>query len=66
MKVEHKAPQNDPTLGSFDCHAICYRTEVNNTNSAPIQVVWFQFFIEHDGQWTIGWKADVQAKYLGD
>lgn len=22
--------------------------------------------IEHDGAWTIGWKADVQAKYLGD
>ncbi len=22
--------------------------------------------IEADGQWTIGWKADVQAKYLGD
>lgn len=21
--------------------------------------------IEHDGRWTIGWKADVQAKYLG-
>lgn len=21
--------------------------------------------IEHDGVWTIGWKADVQAKYLG-
>lgn len=21
--------------------------------------------IEHDGAWTIGWKADVQAKYLG-
>ena len=21
--------------------------------------------IEHDGDWTIGWKADVQAKYLG-
>lgn len=52
MKVEHKTPQNDPTLGSFDCHAICYRTEVTNTNSVPIQVVWFQFFIEHDGQWS--------------
>ncbi|EBA12692.1 arsenate reductase family protein [Roseobacter sp. CCS2] len=22
--------------------------------------------IDADGQWTIGWKADVQAKYLGD
>lgn len=22
--------------------------------------------IEADGTWTIGWKADVQAKYLGD
>ncbi|MCK0096308.1 arsenate reductase [Yoonia sp. F2084L] len=22
--------------------------------------------IEADGQWTVGWKADVQAKYLGD
>ncbi|PJI91202.1 arsenate reductase-like glutaredoxin family protein [Yoonia maricola] len=22
--------------------------------------------IEVDGDWTIGWKADVQAKYLGD
>lgn len=22
--------------------------------------------IEMDGSWTIGWKADVQAKYLGD
>jgi arsenate reductase-like glutaredoxin family protein len=22
--------------------------------------------IEHGGAWTIGWKADVQAKYLGD
>lgn len=22
--------------------------------------------IEADGAWTIGWKADVQAKYLGD
>ncbi|SIT82078.1 Arsenate reductase, glutaredoxin family [Yoonia rosea] len=22
--------------------------------------------IEVDGGWTIGWKADVQAKYLGD
>ncbi|MEL7181890.1 MAG: ArsC/Spx/MgsR family protein [Pseudomonadota bacterium] len=22
--------------------------------------------IEADGIWTIGWKADVQAKYLGD
>ena len=22
--------------------------------------------IEVDGAWTIGWKADVQAKYLGD
>ena len=22
--------------------------------------------IEVDGIWTIGWKADVQAKYLGD
>ena len=22
--------------------------------------------IEHEGHWTIGWKADVQAKYLGD
>ena len=22
--------------------------------------------IEADGQWTIGWKPDVQAKYLGD
>ena len=21
--------------------------------------------IEHDGVWTIGWKADVQARYLG-
>jgi arsenate reductase-like glutaredoxin family protein len=21
--------------------------------------------IEHDGAWTIGWKAEVQAKYLG-
>lgn len=21
--------------------------------------------IEKDGQWTIGWKADVQAQYLG-
>jgi arsenate reductase-like glutaredoxin family protein len=21
--------------------------------------------IEHGGAWTIGWKADVQAKYLG-
>jgi len=21
--------------------------------------------IEHDGAWTSGWKADVQAKYLG-
>ena len=22
--------------------------------------------IEADGEWTIGWKADVQAKHLGD
>ncbi len=22
--------------------------------------------IEADGQWTIGWKADVQAKWLGE
>ena len=22
--------------------------------------------IEADDQWTLGWKADVQAKYLGD
>lgn len=22
--------------------------------------------IEAEGQWTIGWKADVQAKYLGE
>lgn len=22
--------------------------------------------IEMDGAWTLGWKADVQAKYLGD
>ena len=22
--------------------------------------------IEVEGQWTIGWKAEVQAKYLGD
>jgi arsenate reductase-like glutaredoxin family protein len=22
--------------------------------------------IEHGGAWTIGWKPDVQAKYLGD
>ncbi len=22
--------------------------------------------IEADGEWTIGWKPDVQAKYLGD
>ncbi|MFT6074172.1 MAG: arsenate reductase-like glutaredoxin family protein [Yoonia sp.] len=22
--------------------------------------------IEHNGAWTIGWKPDVQAKYLGD
>lgn len=22
--------------------------------------------IEHEGVWTIGWKADVQARYLGE
>ncbi len=51
MNVTHKMPVEDPSLGSFTCEAICYRTEVENNHSFPIRIVWFQFFIEQDGEW---------------
>ena len=51
MRVEHKLPTRDPSRGSFEGEAICYRTEVTNTNDVSIRVIWFQYFIEQHGQW---------------
>lgn len=45
MKVEHKKSQSAPSLASKPGNKYFYRTEVTNTNSVPIRIIWFEFFM---------------------
>ena len=51
MNVSHQRPLDDPARGSFHGTALCYRTEIANTNTQPIRIIWFQFFRQVDGVW---------------
>ena len=54
MKVEHKKSQAGPSLASKPGDKYYYRTEVTNTQSVPIRIVWFESHLMLDGEYWHG------------